>query len=452
MDTVAAKLARLALGLKFDDLSEEVLKKAKQMLLDTLGCALGGYLSEPSMITRSVVEAWGGVPEATIIGVGLRVPCNNAALANGVMVRYLDFNDVYPGRGHPSEILPTILAVGEKQHIDGRELITTVALGYEIVMRIADALPHPPGSQLRLYDPNTQGAFCAPLVAGRLLGLTEEQMIKAVGISGSHNLALIHAFRAGGQITMMKAMGYGFAAQSGIMAALMAREGLTGQGDVIEIYNEAAGGGAADELARLADGEEKMKIMQTNIKQYAAEYMIHSPAEALLKVLKEHPLQPDDVKEISIKIFKRAISQVRSYNPETREEADHNMQYCLAVAFMEGDLGPDQFTREQWKDPKVREFMTKIKLSEDPEFTKLYPEASPALVEILTTKGDVYSAKVDDTKGRPKTPMTDEEIQAKFRKLASTLMEEGQIRKIIDTVYNLEAEPDTCNLMSLLTV
>ncbi len=456
MDTVAAKLARLALGLKFEDLSDEVLHKAKQMLLDTLGCALGGYLSEPSKITRSVVGAWGGTPESTIIGVGARVPCTNAALANGVMVRYLDYNDIYTGPfngGHPSETIPTALAVGEKQHVTGRDLITVVVLGFELGMRFGDAF-----SPQRVFDHTQYGAFCSPLIAGRLIGLTEEQMINAVGISGSHNLALGKAIRTTGQITMMKAMGYAFAAQSGITAALLAKEGLTGQGNVIELFielfNEVSEGDAV-RLDRLTEGDEKLKILKTGIKPYASEFMIHSPIEALFKLLKEHPLQPDDIEEIHVKIYKRAflgVARPERWQPQTRESADHSLPYCLAIALLEGDVSPDQFAREKWKNPKVLELMARIKCSEDPELTRSFHTIVPAVLEIRTKKGDIYTSRVDVNRGHPKNPMTDEELQAKFRRLASKLMAERQIRQVIDAVYNIEAESDACNLMQLLVV
>lgn len=445
MDTVSAKLSKFALGLKFEDLSEEVLHKAKQMLLDTLGCALGGYKGEPSQITSRVVTSMGGAPESTIIGSGVKIPCANAALANGVMVRYLDFNDVYPGTSHPSESIPTSLAVGEKQHITGKELITSIVIGYELNQRLGDAIKLQ-FRHVKQFD-FIYGAFCSPIIAGKLLGLTEKQMVNAVGISGSQ--VALGGTRLGEH--MLKAITYPLSAQNGIKAALLAKEGFTAGKNVIEVFHQASGGDL-DELAKLAEGEEKLKILKAGIKPYASEYMMHPWIEAVLTLQKEHRIKPEDIEIIQVKTFKRGLHLARpdAYHPQTREKADHSGVYCMAIALIEGNLGPDQFARQQWTDPKVLELMAKIKCTEDPELTELYPAKVPVIVEIHTQKSDVFNKRLDVNKGHPNNPMSDEEIQAKFRNLASKLMDDQKIDRVIDSVYNIEAEKDACDLMQLL--
>ncbi len=455
MTTAAKELSNFAVGLKFEDLSKEIVHKAKQMILDTLGCALGGYLSEPSRITRSVLRDLGGKVESTIIGTGEKTSSPNAALANCVMVRYLDFMDIYfsVDTSHPSENIPTALAVGEREHSSGKEVLQAVVIGFEVQGRFTDAIP-----LLSLgWHHVTVAGYTTPIVAGRLLGLNEEQMVHAIGISGSHNHALMGIIGVGekghGQISMMKAIGYGFGSQSGITAALLAQKGFTGPATIIESFNRVIADNM--DLTPITKGSKKMRILDTCIKPFAAEFMTHTPLEALLELVKKHGIKAEDVAEINLRTHELAtyiLAQPEAYTPQSRETADHSLPYCLAVGLIEGDLGPEQFQRQQWKDPKVVDLMSRIKISSDPELEKLYPPARPADIEVLTQKGERFRARVDYPKGDPHNPMTDDEVQAKFRKLASKLMGEHQILRIIETVYNIEKVDDIGELMELLVV
>jgi 2-methylcitrate dehydratase len=150
--------------------------------------------------------------------------------------------------------------------------------------------------------------------------------------------------------------------------------------------------------------------------------------------------------------FAMVVAQPPSYKPESRETADHSLPYCLAIGLIEGDVGPDQFQKEQWKDPKVLELMSKIKISVDTELDKLYPPARPACLEIRSKKGPSFRARVDYPKGDPQNPMTDEEVQAKFRKLANRLMGKCQIDRIIEVVNRIEKIDDIGEITKLLVV
>jgi 2-methylcitrate dehydratase len=453
MGTAAEELSHFTASLKYEDLSEDVVHKAKQMLLDTLGCALGGYLNEPSRITRAVLREQGGCPESTIIGSGEKTSCANAALANCVMVRYLDFCDIYANLHpcHPSENIPTALAMGERAHATGRDILTAIVIGFEVQQRFADAVPiHRMG-----WHHVSIAGFTTPLVAGKLLNLDADQLAHAVGISGSHNLALdgLLGMHGHGQVTMMKAAGYGFGSQSGIIAALMAQKGFTGPHTIIESFNDTVFKGA--DLTPLIKGGEKMRILETSIKPFPCEFMIHSPLEALFTLVREHEIKAEDVVEMHLRTYEfavTALAQLRAYKPETRETADHSLPYCLAIGLIEKEVGLDQFRRDQWKDPEILKLMSKIKVTADPELEKLFPKARPADLEIITTKGEKLRARVDYPKGDPRNPMTDQEVQAKFRKLTEPLMAKEQINRIIEAVNNVENINDTNELMELLVV
>jgi len=447
-ERVSRTLSRYAVGLKYEDLSPEVIRYGKHLLLDTIGVALGAYLSEPSRITRSVIRELGGRPESTIIGSGEKTSASLAALANGTMVRYLDFMDVYFNLDgpHPSENIPVALAIAERQRATGKEMFLGMFLGFELMGRFADTWSTP-----RLgFHHVTLGGYITPVVAGKILGLTEDQMVNAVGLGGatSHTTSYL-----GDQVTMIKALGYAFTGQRGIEAALMAQKGMTGPENVLEVFMRVAR--FTGDLAPLTKGGTTPRILRTAIKPYASEYMTHSPLEALFGILKEHPLKVEDVESMTLQTFRTAIGVLArpgAYSPQTRETADHSLPYCLALALAEGDLGPGQFAREQWKDPKIIDLMSRIKISEDPAMTKLYPPARPADLQIRTRDGNVYQKRVDYPKGDPHNPMSDEEVNAKFRKLALPLMSEARVKSIIDCVANVEHLSDTGQIMKLLVV
>ena len=447
-ELVSRTLSRYAVGLRYEDLSPPVIAYAKHLLLDTIGVALGAYTSEPSRITQSIVKELGGRPEATVIGSGEKTSASLAALANGAMVRYLDFNDVYFNLDgpHPSENIPPALAMAERQHASGRQMLLGLFLGFEMQGRMADTWSTP-----RLgFHHVTMGGYIVPMVVGKILGLTEDQMVNAIGLGGatSHTTSYL-----GEQVTMIKALGYAFTGQRGIEAALMAQKGMTGPANVFETFLRVTR--FTGDLTPLTKGGDTPRILRTAIKPYASEYMSHSPLEALFQILAERPIKPEDVESMSLQTFRTAIGVLArdgAYKPQTRETADHSLPYVLAIALAEGALGPEQFAREQWKDPKIIDLMSRIRITEDAEMSKSYPPARPADLQIRTKDGKVYQRRVDYPKGDPRNPMSDEEVKTKFRKLARPLMSEARVKAVIDCVDRIDRVADTGELMKLLAV
>ncbi len=449
MATVSENWSKFAVGLGYNDLPKEVADYTKRLVLDTLGCAFGAYLSEPSKIVRGVLEDIGGTPECTIIGSGLKTSCPNATLVNGVMTRYLDYNDTYLSveSAHPSENMATALAVGERQQATGKQVITAIVLGYECHQRFVDVFRLAPKGWSHI----SPGGYIAPIVAGKLLDLTEEEIVNAIGIGGSHNHALREMYgEEGGQINMMKCIGWHFGAQSGVMAALMAKGGFTGPATIFESLNKVVGGDV--DLLPLTRKRDEFMILKSCIKPFSSYYMSHSAITAVLDLRKKYGIKVDDVEQMNIHTFSRALGRLVQPAPETRESADHSLSYVLAIALKEGAVGPEQFAHEQFKDPEVRALIGKMNFSVDPEFDKVFPRKRAALIEIKTKHGESYSCQVDYPRGAPENPMTDEEIEAKFRAMASKLMGEKQIRQISDMCYNLEKVKDIGQLMKLLAV
>src|ERR1700757_3462770 len=230
--TVTAAMSRWAADLRFEDLSPEAVHQAKRFLLDSVGCALGGYQQHDVMIALDVLNEIAGPGTATIIGTGLHVDAVSASLANALMIRCMDYNDIYwkQDPSHPSDIFPAALACCERAKSDGRELIVGLVLGHEFEMRFCEAAF--PGIRERGWHHATLTAFVSPLVAGRALHLNAAQIRHAIGIAASAR-ATLGAVTAG-KLTMMKNTADPLATQSGMLAALLAEKGYTGPEHVLD--------------------------------------------------------------------------------------------------------------------------------------------------------------------------------------------------------------------------
>jgi len=191
-------------------------------------------------------------------------------------------------------------------------------------------------------------------------------------------------------------------------------------------------------------------ILKVGIKAFPCYHSSHSHITAVLDLRKKHNIKIEDIEQMNIRTFSQVVGSWGQVLPETRETADHSLSYLLAIALKEGACGLDQFAHEQWKDLAVRALMCKMNFSVDPAFDRLYPQKFPAYVEIKTKSGESYSCQVDYPRGFPENPMTDEEIESKFRGMASKLIGEKQIRRILDICYHLEEIEDTGQLMKIL--
>jgi 2-methylcitrate dehydratase len=449
--TVALELAKYALRLNFEDLPKEVVHEAKRVLLDGLGCAIGAYPSETSKIIRNLMHELRGPKESTVIGSGEKTSCLNALLANGVMFRYLDFNNAYKivvGNtilgGHPSDIIPTALALGERQHSNGREVITAIVIGYELSARFLHAMvtPHAMASTIeaRGWNSDTRGIFVMPVVAGKLLGLSEEQMEHAIGISGCHNMLLGILDAVGEEYSMTKNLRFPLTAYGGVMAALLAQKGFTGPTRVIEgnkgfIQTVMGGNFNVEEITKSG---ERFKIFDTMFKYVAADGTTHGHVNATLQLVKEHDINPEDVVEVKVKAPSRCTEHtgdpVKRF-PENKETADHSSYFLTAIAIMDRKVGPDQYTPEKLRDPRVRELINKVSIEADPSLDRF---GNAGITEIRLKQGVTYKQRVEYPKGDPLNPMTDEELEDKFRALTEKFMSERQINNTIATVYKME--------------
>ena len=458
--TIAEQLAREAKHLAFDELPPEVIHQAKRSLLDILGAALGGYPSEPSRVMQSLVKEMREPAESTVFGSGLKTSCLYATLANGVMARYLAYMDRgFPTRearlllSHPGELIPPILAVGERQHSSGKEIITVIVVAYELLNRISASMGGSHGVlDSQGWTTETMAPPCVmALVAGRLLGLDEKQMANALAIAGSFNveLGILHS----PQMTRNLRSPYG--AYSGILGAFLAGKDFTGPVDVFEGQRglaEVVAGGRMD-LEKLRQPRKDWTILYTWILNFAADGNMQGHLEATLTLVKDHDLRAEDVAGVRIKTTSHVASRMANpttrRHPKDRYTADHSSYYTTAVAILDREIGPDQFSEAKLRDPRVAELADKIFVEAAAELEEF---DSPGIVEITTKNGESYSSRVVYPKGHPMNPMTDADVERKFCMMASAFMDDRQMTRIVETVYRLEQLTDIAELVKLLVI
>lgn len=449
MNTLADRLARYATELRFEALPAPVVHEVKRRVIDALGCALGALESEPGRICRTVACSASAEPGATVLGTTHRTTTDLAAFANGALVRYLDYNDTYLSLepAHPSDNIPAALAVAEAEGADGKELITGILLAYELQCRLCDAA----SLRRRGWDHVTYGVFSTALASARLMKLTPYQTLQAVRIAGV-NSASLRQTRVG-QLSMWKGCAFAHSARTGVFAATLARHGMTGPSEIFEgemgFWQQVSG---PFEIPALGGGDVPFKILDTSIKFYPAEYHAQSAIEAAL-ALREQVGGAEAIRSIAIHSFDAAVDIIggdeEKWRPTSRETADHSLPYCVAVAFMDGEVGLEQFRPERIADPALHELMSRITVARSAELTRAYPEGIPNLLEVTTTDGRTRSLKVTYPRGHARNPMSDAEVEEKFVRLAAPVLPRDRIDRCLQALWRLEEIPNAGELLRL---
>src|SRR5437763_5193338 len=452
-ETITAKMARWAAALEFNHLSQDAVYQAKRFLLDSVGCALGGYQQHDVKIALQVIDEIAGRGPATVIGTGKKIDPVSASFANAMMIRCMDYNDIYGKQdpSHPSDIFPAALACCERAKSDGRELIVGLVLGHEFEMRFCEAAF--PGIRERGWHHATLTAFVSPLVAGRALRLSWEKIQHAIGISASRHCTL--GAVTAGKLTMMKNTVDPLATQSGMLAALLAEKGYTGPEHVIDGKEGLTHCfGPEWRLHLLTDGlGDSWRLTQCGMKAFPSEALTHTPISAVLDLVKANDLKPHQVEKVQIRSLARAadiLSDPSKYDPHTKETADHSLPYVIAAALAERQVTPVQFTMEKIMDPTIRAQLKKVEVVADPEIEKVFPGLQRVIVNITTIEGRTFSRQLDYPKGDPRNPLTDAEVEEKFAALADVVLSAGAQKKLNDEIWNLEKVGSVSKLMALM--
>ncbi len=439
--TISRKISEFAVNLNYNDLPPDVIEEVKRYLYDSVGCAYGGYHTKDVNILRDIYINMAGKEEATVIGFGDRIPAVNATLVNSLMFRALDYNDIYwkEDPSHPSDIIPAALSMAEMVGASMKEVITAIVLAYEFEMRLCEFAV--PGVRERKWHHATLTQFVSPIVAGKILGLTVDQMVNAIGINGSHNHTI--GCPTAGKLTMMKNTVDPMAVQSGVFAALMAQKGYSGTEAVFEGKEGLMDvfGPKWDEDKLIGGLGEKYKILECSMKAFPTEALTHTHLSCTLKVIRDNDINYDDIKEVVVTTIARAcdiLFDQHKYRPESRETADHSLPYCLAAAIVDKQITTQSFSDEKMKDARIWEVIDKIKGEASQEFEQMFPAKQPSKVVITTNDGNSYEEYLEYPKGDPREPMTDDDLTVKFNSLAEGLLSETEMENVKKVIFSCE--------------
>jgi 2-methylcitrate dehydratase len=450
MDATTEYLSDYACRLTYEDLSVEAVHQVKRTLVDTLGCGIGAFDSEPPSIARRMASRVQGNPPARILGTSQETSTDLAAFANTVLIRYLDCNDAYAARGtgHPSDMISGVLAAGGGHRANGRVVITAIAAAYEVFCRLADEVP------LKGWDQGIFAAIGATCGTGMLLGLDRKAMGNAISIAITTGVPL--GVTRIGELSMWKGCATAAAVRIGVFAAELAAEGMTGPGEPFHGRNGLWQhlGVETPKWEGFGGGAKPFRITATSFKAYPSVIHTQGPIGLVLELRQQ--VAPAEIDSVHVATYgeavRRTATEAEKWNPETRETADHSIPYLVAAAFQDGDVTPATFARSRIQDPALRQLIKKLTVVEEPEFTRRYPAESCTRIEVTTTDGRRVAAQTSHPKGHYRNPLTDGEVEGKFRGLASGVLGAEGCDRVLREVWNLENAPTLDRLFESLVI
>jgi 2-methylcitrate dehydratase len=445
MTCLAQRLADYASNLSFDRLDPATVHEVRRRLIDSFACALGAWDANAPNVARAICRRVTSEPAATFLGGGRPTLPALAAFCNGILFRYLDYNDTYLSLepAHPSDNFAAVLAAGEAAGATGRDIITAAVLAYEIQCRLCDAA----SIRKNGWDHVTYGAFSTAAAAARLFGLDRERITQALNLAGTPNVTLRQT-RAG-ELSEWKGCAFANASRNGMFAAMLAAEGLTGPAPIFEgemgFFKQVSGPFTLEKLGGEQPGDTDFMIKKTSIKFWPAEYHSQSAIHAALE-LRPQIGDTSTIRAIDLHSFDAAVDIIgkdpEKWRPKTRETADHSLPYCTAVALVDGDVTLDSFREERLRDESLLNLVAKIKIHRDSALTARYPRGIPNRLTVTLADGRQVVAENEFPRGHDQNPMTDAEVEAKFRRMAAGRLDATRQQKILDLCFHLDELPN----------
>ena len=453
--TIVERIGEYSASLEPEHLDPAVVDYAKRILLDSLACGYGGLESEPARIVRHGIAELDGNAQATLLGKGIKANAQFAALANGVAIRYQDYNDVYFGpawTAHPSDTIATVLAAAEWSGRSGLDFLLGVVIAYEVQLRFSD-LPVAKNLWHRGWHHTAACSYAAAAGAGRMLGLDAKQIGHAVALSGARSNTFSEIRH--GDIPMDKALSAPIVASQAILYALLARQGFTGCATLLEGpygFAHAVAGGVNVEPLVPQRGD--FRIMKIGLKPYPVEGMTPAMVQAAIELKNEHQLKPDEIESVRIFAHEEAVTKPswddHKFAPANKETADHSFYYCTAVGLVAGECTSEQFDEKWLRNPDVAKLMKVCTLEATPELTALFKQgARPAAVEVKTPRG-VFRREVLYPKGDPRNPMSWDDVTRKFMKQAEPAVGRAPAQEIVARTAAIEKEANVRAYAELL--
>jgi 2-methylcitrate dehydratase len=436
---------------------EAVLERAAVQVFDSFACAAGAIDAHPVRGVRNAIRG-SGPADATLLFTGQHASIPDAVLANGTAVRYLDLNDAFIGSGpggHPSDNIPVALAVAERENSSGRDTLAAIALGYDLYARFR-GLIYAETTSATEWDGTSVSGIVSALIAGLLLGLDSTRLTNALAIGAAKGYGLKQVRR--GSISSMKACGNALVAREGTMAALLAAEGITGPGQVIEGRSgllKAFGIEATEDLRAELIAQPAWAIRGISNKLYPAIATSQAAIDASVRITRTEGFRVEDIASIVVRLpdskATREHLEIKQRQwPDSRESADHSISFLVAVALEDGQMTHEQFEHERWLRPSTLALMERLHVEPDAGLAARAGSCYPAIVEVMTIAGKVIRAEVDPTPGSPELPLGLAEVAEKFARFHRTEMDGDRIDEIAVEVGVLPSAPDLERLLALV--
>lgn len=434
------KLAEFVENARFDDLSEQAITQLKIRLLDSFGTAIGAVEGPPVKSIRKMIRDFGGESMGTLIGGGKSSP-DRAAFYNSALVRYLDFNDSYLAKGetcHPSDNIGSVLVASEYSDATGKELLTALAIAYQVQCRLSDEAP----VRDKGFDHTVQGSYAVAAGVAKALGLTPDQTANAIAIAGTA-LNALRVTRTG-EISNWKGLAYPHTAFGGTHAAFLAQYGITGPPAVFE-GNKGFMDSIAGEFSIDWKNEDLKRVTDTIIKKYNAEIHSQSTLEGILELKQEAGFHSRAVDHVDIEIFDVAYNIIGGGEEgdktvvRRKEEADHSLQYMTAAALLDDEVMPAQYRQERIESDDIQMMLQKINVTPSEEYSERFPHEMPVKINVTLKEGSKYSKEKQDYEGFHTHPMSWDTIVKKFEHLAEPYTTKELREDIIDTVGHMES-------------
>ena len=435
-------LARFILNTPAEAIPAPILHEGKRCIINYMAVAL--YASaDPSMaILTGLFEEEGGAAIASLIGAGTRTNLQNAALANGYLAHLEDYDDThFPTVIHPSApTIPAAFAVAEREGATGLDVLAATVLGIEACCRVGLSV-YPNHYNAGWHITGTCGVFGAVGAAGRLLGLDESQMIQALGIAGTQAAGVREVFGS-----MSKPFHAGRSAQSGVLAGLLARRGFTSTREILEGRRGfAAVLSTASDMEQITDAlGERWELPNNGLKPYSCGVVSHPLIDAMITLRNTHGVAADDVESVSARVHPLVLELMDRPNPRVGLEGKFSHQHSMAVGLIDGGAFPEQYTDERVLDPAVAALRDKIRATVDASVAE-----DAAEVTVTLRDGRSITESVAHATGAPENPMTDAQLENKFRTLANRVLSQSQADELLAALWALDTADDVTGVMAL---
>lgn len=442
---------------KKESLTEDVIRQAKLLVLDTIGCAIGGYCTELGKQVVSMAGKYRAPGESSLMGDGTRVSTEFAGWANSSLANILDMDDVFAGTAHQGNcLIPAAFAIGEARKSPGLDVLQAIVLGFEVGSRIGlHAWPSP--AKARTYFPSTWQVFSAVTAAGKLLHLGEEELYHAFGLAGTIPPVPIDM-----QKFVERPMGFaknvfGWTTFAGLFWTAMAEKGVKGTPHILDgdAGFWAIMGSDGYEPQKLTEGlGERFNILDTKFKPYPLCTWGHTSVDAVKKILEENRLDAKDIAGVKVRTVKRAVDFLSNPNMETIFDAQFSLPHAVSMLALRKKAGPEWMSEENiFHNPEAKSVAAKVSMEADPQAEQVFFDekglAIPSRVEVRTVDGRTFREEIRYSKGTPNNPFTREELEDKFRTLTASLLTPDKAARLVERIDELEKLADVSAVTEL---